>query len=122
MRSLAKKLELGTYAHDKVVTFRLASRVNELGNANSYVAVPVPVMFRYYHLGRAYDLHQLKNLHPAEAHSIDFISIQLLVQELEQVSELIDDPVLRHYGNQLVSYLTAARGATKDNLTVHSPI
>jgi hypothetical protein len=79
-------------------------------------------MFRYYHLGRAYDLHQLKNLHPAEAHTIDFTSIQLLALELEQVSELVGDPVIRHYGNRLVSYLAAAREATKDNLTVFSPI
>mgnify|MGYP001273024993 CR=1 FL=1 len=122
MRSLGKKLEIATYAHDKVVTFRLTSRANEHGNADSYVAVPLPIMFRYYHLGRAYDLHQLKNLHPAEAHTIDFTSIQLLALELEQVSELVGDPVIRHYGNRLVSYLAAAREATKDNLTVFSPI
>lgn len=40
----------------------------------------------------------------------------LLVQELEQVTELIDDPVLHHYSNLLLPYLKAARSDTKDRL------
>lgn len=121
MRSLGRKLELATYANDKVATFKLESILGELGNVDGQVAVPVPIMFRYYHLGRAYDLHQLKNLHPTGTLSIDFTSTQLLIAELEQLSELVSDPVLRHYTNQLVPYLSSARGNTKDKLTVRCP-
>ena len=96
MRSLGRKLELATYAHDKVATFKLASKA--LVPEAATVSVPVPIMYRFYHVGRAYDLNQLKNLQPSGNAAVDFISIQLLIQELEQVSELIDDPVLRHYG------------------------
>ena len=78
-------------------------------------------MYRYYHLGRAYDLHQLKNLQPTSSVSMDFLSIQLLVQELEQITEIINDPVLHHYNSLLVPYLKAARENTKDRLILNAP-
>jgi hypothetical protein len=120
MRSLGKKLELATYANDKLFTFRLASKSLSSEQPENIVSVPVPIMYRFYHVGRAYDLHQLKNLQPTGSSSIDFVSIQLLVQELEQVMELIDDPVLHHYSNLLLPYLKAARTDTKDRLILNA--
>ncbi|WP_156401398.1 hypothetical protein [Duganella sp. Root1480D1] len=69
------------------------------------VPVPIPIMYRFYHIGRAYDLHQLKNFSPRECSAIDFISMNLLIAELEALRELINDSVLNHYGDQLIDYV-----------------
>lgn len=119
MRSLGKKLELGTYANDKLFTFRLASNSEKPAEL---VAIPVPIMYRYYHIGRAYDLHQLKNLQPTASTVLDFISMQLFMQELEQVTELIDDPVLHYYSNLLIQYLMPTRQNTKDRLILSASL
>lgn len=116
MRSLGKKLELITYAHDKLFSFKLTS-----SEPDATVSIPIPIMYRYYHIGRAYDLHQLKNLQPTSSVSMDFLSIQLLVQELEQISEIISDPVLNHYSNLLVPYLKTTRENTKERLILSAP-
>lgn len=121
MRSLGKKLELATYAHDKIVTFKFASKSQALAQPGNTVSVPLPIMHRYHHVGRAYDLHQLKNLQPTGSSAFDFISVRLLVQELEQISELIDDPVLWHYSGLLVPFLKSAAADTKDTLILHVP-
>lgn len=116
MRSLGKKLELATYARDKLFMFRLASKLGTADQPGEAVCIPIPIMYRYLHIGRAYDLHQLKNLHPDHSGSVYFVEMQLLILELEQVSELVDDTVLQHYGNLLVTYLKSARTDTKDRL------
>lgn len=116
MRALGKKLELATYANDKPFIFKFASKSMSTEHPEEVVTIPIPIMYRYYHIGRAYDLHQLKNLQPTGDTSIDFISAQLLIQELEQIMELIDDPVLQHYSGLLILYLKGARSDTKDRL------
>lgn len=121
MRSLGKKLDLATYAKDTVGVFRLAGLSPGQWVSDDTVQVPIPVLYRLYHLGRAYDLHQLKNLHPAAGVVLDFVSIQLLIQELEQVADLVADPVLRHYTGLLIPYLTATRSETKWRLVVSVP-
>lgn len=121
MRALGKKLEIKTYANDKMVTFRVESRVAIPGEPEASISVPLPIVFRLYHIGRAYDLHQIKNLHPTGSVAFDFISQQLLTQELEQVAELIDDPVLHHFCDLLVPYLKAARADTASMLIVRIP-
>ena len=120
-RSLCKKLELATYAHDKVVTFNFASKSKVLAQPGKHCSVPLPIMYRYHHVGRAYDLHQLKNLQPTGSSAFDFISVRLLVQELEQISGLMDDLVLRYYSRLLVPYLKSAAADTKDTLVLHVP-
>lgn len=102
MRPLHKKLDLATYERGKFVTFKLTG---ELIPSDKGVAVPFPIMFRYYHIGRAYDLHQLKNLSPLHCFALDLISMQLLASELEAVRRLINDPVLTHFSDKLVAYI-----------------
>ena len=120
IRALGKKLELATYQNDKQVVFAINSQIDLAVGGESSVSVPLPLMYRYYHIGRAYDLHQLKNLHPTGASSVDFLSMQLLIQELQQVAELIDDPVLHHYSARLVAYLVSARSDTKSKLLIRA--
>ena len=118
MRALGKKLELKTYQNDDVVQFTHTGKHKSC--AEEQMLVPVPVMYRYYHIGRAYDLAQLKNLHPGSGTklSIDYVSVQALIQELEQVSELVNDPVLQHYGEALGRYLGEFRTQTSAWLVV----
>ena len=120
IRALGRKLELATYENDLKVDFTINSHIEPAVGNESPVSVPLPLMYRYYHIGRAYDLHQLKNLHPTGVSSLDFLSMQLLIQELEQIAELINDPVLHHYSALLVAYLVSARSDTKSKLLIRA--
>lgn len=115
MRALHQKLDLATYSRDKVIRFKLSTHPDP---DDQGISVPVPIMYRFYHLGRAYDLHQLKNFIPTGITAVDFISMRLLVAEIEALQEVIGDPVLKHYGNQLVDYISGATEDTKSRLIV----
>ena len=117
MRALHQKLDLATYSRDKLVRFKLTTHLNP---EDSGISIPVPIMYRFYHIGRAYDLHQLKNFIPTGTSAIDFISMRLLVAEIEAVREMIHDPVLEHYGTQLIDYISANPEDTKSRLMVSS--
>ena len=75
-------------------------------------------MYRFYHIGRAYDLHQLKNFIPTGTSAVDFISMRFLMEEIKALRELIDDPVLKYYGDQLIDYLGGKFVDTKSRLIV----
>ena len=117
MRALHQKLDLATYSRDKVIRFKLSTHLDP---DEEGISIPVPIMYRFYHLGRAYDLHQLKNFIPTGISAIDFISMQLLIAEIEALQELIGDPVLKHYGDQLVAYMSGTSADTKSRLIVSS--
>ena len=82
------------------------------------ISVPIPIMYRFYHVGRAYDLHQLKNFIPTGSSAVDFISMKLLAAELEALRELIDDPVLKYYGDQLIRYMCGSSVDSKSRMIV----
>lgn len=115
MRALHQKLSLATYSRDELIRFRSN---NNSDQGDPGISVPIPIMYRFYHLGRAYDLHQLKNFIPAGISVVDFISMKLLAAEIEALQELIDDPVLKHYGGQLVDYIGRISVDTKSRLLV----
>ena len=119
MRSLAQKLELRTYANDKLVTFQMTTSAGIA--VDSVVGVPLPIIFRYYHLGRAYDLHQLKNLHPTGTVSLDYIALQLLIGELEQVAALVADPVIQAYNATLLPILKSGLTDKTSRLFIKPP-
>ncbi len=118
MRALGKKLELQTYANDRVVAFSIETQPAAPEQAEASIPIPLPIVFRIYHIGRAYDLHQLKNLHPTGSVALDYIAMQLLASELEQVNDLVDDPVLHHYNGLLLTQLKSARTDTGSRLIV----
>ena len=51
IRALHKKLDLSTYAHDKMVVFTLKAAATAEREQLEPVLVPVPIMYRFYHLG-----------------------------------------------------------------------
>lgn len=115
MRALRQKLDLETYAKDKVIRFKLNFHPDQNDEG---ISIPIPIMYRFYHVGRAYDLHQLKNFIPTGTSAVDFISMRLLTAEIQAVRELISDPVLKYYGDLLVSYIEASSTDTKSRLIV----
>ena len=121
MRALHKKLDLQTYAHDKVVSFTFKSPTVGPTGTLEPVLVPVPIMYRFYHLGRAYDLNQLKQLQPTGHSVVSFVPLQLLIQELEQVAEFVADPVVQHYSQCLVAAFKIMRNDTSTVLHINAP-
>lgn len=121
MRALHKKLDLGTYAHDKMVTFTFKSEATTERQQSEPIQVPVPIMYRFYHLGRAYDLNQLKQLQPTGRSVVSFVPLQLLIQELEQVAQFVNDPVVQHYSDLLVQSFKQTRHDTDSMLHVSAP-
>lgn len=115
MRALSRKLDIATYEMDKVTRFKLDILADPQGEG---ISVPIPIMYRFYHLGRAYDLHQLKNFIPTGSSAVDFISMKLLAAEIEGLLAVIDDPVLKHYGDQLVQYVGGTLVNSKSRLIV----
>lgn len=115
MRALHQKLDLETYSKDKVTRFKLNFHTDQNDEG---ISIPIPIMYRFYHVGRAYDLHQLKNFIPTGISAVDFISMRLLIAEIEALGELINDPVLKYYGGLLVGYIGATFTDTKSRLMV----
>ena len=83
--------------------------------------MPLRIIFRDYHLGRTYDLHQLKNLHPTGTVSLDNIALQLLIEELEQVAALVADPVIHAYNATLLPVLKSGRTDKSSKLVIQAP-
>lgn len=121
MRALNKKLDLNTYAHDKTVTFTFRSANDPDSQSFEPIHVPVPIMYRFYHLGRAYDLNQLKQFQPKGISAVPFVPMQLLIQELEQLANLVSDPVIQHYSNLLSTSFAKVRHDTRSVLLVTAP-
>jgi hypothetical protein len=112
-RPLDKKLELATYAHDKTIAY-----MGRGGDDPPTIHIPVPIAFRLYHLGRAYDLARIVGLHPTGSLLVDYVNSQTLLMELELLDSIVDDPVLHHYVDELLRLLIYVRQDTKRSILV----
>lgn len=113
IRPLRQKLDIATYERDKVVTFRFMNGQSPSELVGEPILIPLPLVYRLYHIGRAYDLPQLTALHPTGKVAVDYFAMQLLISELEQMAKLVNDPALNHYGSLLLTLLSTERGNTK---------
>ncbi|MCP5200410.1 MAG: hypothetical protein H6977_10375 [Gammaproteobacteria bacterium] len=122
MRALTNKLVINTYDHDQKVLLRTTSRTGTEGERRA-VEIPVPIVFRLYHLGRAYDLQEVAKLHPLKGTKlgIDYLAVQLLIQELDEVVDLVNDPVVQHYARALAEHLKVFRTDTQAGLFMSVP-
>src|SRR3569623_98429 len=106
-----------TYAHDDVVTFRVSKAASPESQALSPVTVPVPLMYRLYHLARAYDLRHIIPLHPTSGTVlIPYVDVQALGLELELVSSIVDAPAIDQCVGQLLKLVSNTRGDPKFSL------
>jgi hypothetical protein len=74
------------------------------------VAVPIAIVYRLHHLGRAFDGQAVKHLLPEGMFRIGFIDTQRLISELELVSTAVSDPVSQHYLAKLLPLLRTTAG------------
>ncbi len=118
-RPLNKKLMPETYAHDDVVIFQVGNSASPESRTFPPVAVPVPLMYRLYHLGRAYDLPRLVALHPTDGKVlVPYVQAQSLGLELELVASIVSDGALGHYIGQLLQLISETRSDTKCSFVV----
>ena len=66
-------------------------------------------------------MNQLKQLQPTGSSVVSFVPLQLLIQELEQVAEFVNDPVIRHYSDLLIQSFKQTRHDTDCMLHVVAP-
>ncbi|GGB14883.1 hypothetical protein [Agarivorans gilvus] len=114
------KLNLETYQGSSCSTLQVVdSQSRELLGAE--VSIPVQIMYRLYHLGRAYDFHTMKLLRPDGKSILDWTHIQQLRAEIECLSDIVVDPVVAHFVSILLSRFEATNVRTACNLIYVSP-
>ncbi len=112
-RPISKKLEITTYEHDQKVRF-----IGRGSDDAPTVQVPLPIMYRLYHLGRAYDLGRVAGLHPTGNMVVDYVNSQTLSLELDLLASFVQDPVLQYYVQELEQLLAYIRSDTKRSIAV----
>lgn len=118
-RPLNKKLMPETYASDDVVVFQAGKAASPESQALRPVVIPVPLMYRLYHLGRAYDLPRLIALRPTDGKAlVPYVQAQSLGLELELLASFVSDPALNHYTSKLLELIANTRTDTKCSFTV----
>ena len=85
------------------------------------ISIPVPIMYRMYHLGRAYDFQTMKVLMPDGKKVFDWHNLQQLKTEIENLGDVVIDPVISHYSNQLLASLNETVSRTSCGLVYVSP-
>lgn len=105
VKSLNDALKLETYALHRCVKFSVDSGSGSMGSGSDVVAVPIAIVHRLHHLGRAFDGQVVKHLVPQGMLRIGFIDTQRLIGELELVAEAVADPVTQHYLAKLLPLL-----------------
>lgn len=117
-KPIEKILDIETYSRDRKILFRFSgNRELHKGNAEG-VEVPITVVYRLFHLGRAYDFQAVKFLQPQGSLLIEYVWLQLLVLELETIAKIVNDPVVQHYLGALLPFIKANRSDTKSGLLV----
>ena len=83
-----------TYADDEPICFGIKRNGEELENP---AKMPERVFARCQHLAQAYSLHLLSSINYYESTSLDPTQCQTLVEELEFIQLVVNDPLLEKY-------------------------
>jgi len=122
IKPLNDALSLQTYAEQSRVKFRLVPESAPLQSGTPEVEVPVAIVYRLHHLGRAYDGQAVKLLLPQGSFQIGFVQLQRLISELDLVAQVVTaDPVSQHYLAQLLPLLRQSSSHPSHVLKVISP-
>jgi hypothetical protein len=112
-------LDINAYAHETKVTFRMVRTEQTQHNDQSYgVEVPISIVYRLFHLGRAYDFQTVKFLSPSALTRVEYVHLSTLALEFERIFEIVNDPVARHYLQLLLDLLKNNRQNTKTALLI----
>jgi len=104
-KPLNKVLNLETYSNQDRVKFILERGNGSIEPVSDAVEIPISIVHRLYHLGRAFDAQAVKLIDPTASFRLDFFKLQSLISELELVTEIVNDPVTRHYLRKLLPEL-----------------
>lgn len=118
VKPIDKILDINSYANDRKVIFRIVGSDQEPSDANDSVEVPISIVYRLFHLGRAYDFQAIKLIQPGGMTRIEYVHLPLLTLEFEQIFHIVNDPVAQHYLRQLLPLLKSKRHDTKTALLV----
>jgi hypothetical protein len=102
------RLDPATYAQDEPVGAGTSP------DFSGWVYVSDRLFARMQHLARAYDLHVLPGLHPYDRNELDHDRTASLIDELEFLTEVVNDPVLLE---AITVLRNAASLATRNPLT-----
>jgi hypothetical protein len=105
VKPLNDALKIETYALHKSVKFSVDMASDTKHAPAQEVAVPIAIVHRLHHLGRAFDGQAVKHLLPQGMFRIGFIDTQRLISELELVATAVSDPVTQHYLAKLLPLL-----------------
>ncbi len=114
------RLSLSAYEQSPLSTIQIVDNKNRelIGEA---ISIPVPIMYRLYHLGRAYDFQTMKLLIPDGKKILDWHNLQQLIAEIECLSDVVIDPVINHYSSLLLAPLKETIKKTDCGLVYVSP-
>ncbi|MCP5347251.1 MAG: hypothetical protein R3F41_17020 [Gammaproteobacteria bacterium] len=104
-KPLSKVLDLETYTNQDRVRFIVESGNGDVEPISDAVEIPISIVHRLYHLGRAFDAQVVKLIDPTASFRLDFFKLQSLVSELELVLKIVNDPVTQHYLGMLLPEL-----------------
>ena len=109
--------KLEAYANAKTTTLQLVDNA-ERKFLSEKIEIPVAIMYRLYHLGRAYDLQHMKLLRPDGQLILDYIQSQQICSHLEFLNGFLKDPVVQHYANPLITALQEAKTKSRSALII----
>ena len=120
IKAWKNRLTLSSYEDSPLSTLQVIdNKTREL--VGDPISIPVPIMYRMYHLGRAYDFQTMKILIPDGTKMLDWHNLQQLKTEIENLSEVVIDPVITHYTSQLLVPLSETVSKTSCGLVYVSP-
>ena len=120
IKAWKNRLSLSSYEQSPLSTLQVIDSKNRELIGDS-ISIPVPIMYRMYHLGRAYDFQTMKLLIPDGKKILDWHNLQQLITEIECLSDVVIDPVISHYSSQLLAPLKETITRTNCGLVYASP-
>ena len=85
------------------------------------IEIPIPIMYRLYHLGRAYDFQTMKLLRPNSEMVLDRINILELYAEINFLEQVIKDPIITHFIDVLMPILKSVKDIKGAGMVVITP-
>jgi hypothetical protein len=118
VKPINRILDIDAYKNDRKIIFQVNDSLQPQEGANNMVEIPISIAFRIYYLGRAYDFQTIKLIYPSGRSRINYIHLPLLTLELEQIFEIVNDPIVRCYLGFLLPLLKNIRTNTKSELII----
>ena len=113
-------LDLQTYEKaDKAVIQLIDNLKRE--KIGDQIEIPVPIMYRLYHLGRAYDFQTMKLFRPQGKMILDWMNLQQLSSEIEFFNKVIKDPIISHFMEILTPLLNSLRETKGAGMVIVAP-